>query len=138
MGILLAPHVKIKSYQEHLPARIISATMKVKGMIIAVLDVYTPTDSTKSVTAKSVFYSALSKAKPEVDDNPKYKSIILSDLNATISSHSKETDTWNSILGHNSDRVETNDNGERLLTWCLENQMKTMNTILRTTRHISA
>lgn len=67
MGILLAPHVKIKSYQEHLPARIISATMKVKGMIIAVLDVYTPTDSTKSVTAKSVFYSALSKAKPEVD-----------------------------------------------------------------------
>ena len=73
VGILLAPHVKLESHQEHLPARIVSATIYVKGMKLAVLNVYARTDATKSDAAKSVFYSALNKAKTVLDGNPKYK-----------------------------------------------------------------
>ena len=59
----------------------------------------------------------------------------MGDFNATISSQSKESGAWESVLGHNnSDRVETNNNGERMLMWCLKNHMKIMNTIYRTKR----
>ena len=61
--------------------------------------------------------------------------IMLGDLNATIASSSKESGLWDSVLGHNnSDRVETNDNGERLLSWCSRNQMVLVNTMMRSKR----
>ena len=135
VGILLAPHVKLENHQEHLPARIISATICVKGMKLTALNVYAPTETTKSDATKSAFYSALSKAKTYLEGTPKYKLVTLGDFNATISSQSKESGAWESVLGHNnSDRVETNNNGERMLMWCLKNRMKIMNTIYRTKR----
>ena len=104
-------------------------------MRIAILNAYAPTQSSKSDAAKITFYSALTKAKEQLDQKPKYKVITLGDFNATISSHSKECGSWDTILGHNnSDRVETNSNGERLLTWCLQSQMKIMNTSFRSKR----
>ena len=135
VGLLLAPHVKLESYQEHMPARIISATINVKGMRLSILNGYAPTNVTKSDAAKSAFYSALGKAKKDLDDNPRYKLVTLGDFNATISSQSKESGSWEPVLGHNnSDRVETNNNGERMLAWCLENHMKIMNTCFGTKR----
>ena len=133
VAILLAPHIKIEDHEEHLAARIVSATINMKGMRLTILDA--PTDCTKSEAAKSAFYVALSKAKADLDKNPKYKLVTLGDFNATISTESKSSGTWDSILGHNnSDRVETNDNGNRMLAWCLKSRMKIMNSIFRTKR----
>ena len=96
---------------------------------------YSPTETTKSDSAKLAFYSALNKAKDEMDSKPKYKLIVLGDFNATISSASKDSGTWDAVLGNNnSDQVETNNNGERMLAWCLKNRMKITNTIFRTKR----
>ena len=135
VGILMAPQVKLESYKEHLAARIISATLCVKNMRLSVINVYAPTDATESESTKNVFYTALNKTKAELDQNPSFKSITLGDFNASISSKSKDSGSWDSVLGHNnSDRIDTNGNGERLLKWCLRNKMKITNSLFRTKR----
>ena len=80
VGILLAPHVKLENHQEHLPARIISATICVKGMKLTALNVYAPTEITKSDSTKSAFYSALSKVKTYLEGTQKYKLVTLGDF----------------------------------------------------------
>ena len=102
---------------------------------MSILNAYAPTDSTKSDTAKSSFYSALSKAKKYLDEFPKFKVVALGDFNATISTMSKDSGAWDQVLGHNnSDRVTTNNNGERLLMWCLKNKILLANTLFRSKR----
>ena len=104
-------------------------------MWLSILNGYAPCDSTKSETAKLSFYSALSKAKKKLDETPKFKTIVLGDFNATISTQSKESGVWDAVLGHNnSDRMDTTGNGEKLLAWCLKAKMKIVNTIYRTKR----
>ena len=136
VAILMAPHVKMEEYHEHLAARIISATINVKGMRLTILNSYAPTESTKSDAMKATFYNSLNnKAKMLLEKNPRYKLISLGDFNATISSKSKESGVWDDILGHNNpDKIETNGNGERLLKWCLKHKLKIMNSIFRTKR----
>ena len=104
-------------------------------MWLSILNGYAPCDSTKSETAKLSFYSALSKAKKKLDETPKFKTIVLGDFNATISSQSKASVVWDAVLGHNnSDRIEITGNGEKLLAWCLKTKMKIVNSIYRTKR----
>ena len=135
VAILLAPHVKLEDHCEHMPARIISARVVVKNLELSILNGYAPTDSTKSETAKSLFYTTMTKAKEQLEQTPRHKIIALGDFNATISSNSKECGSWDEVLGHNnSDRVATNGNGERLLTWCLQTKMKLINTSFRSKR----
>ena len=135
VGILFAPHVEIQSYDVHLQARIISARVIINGVRLAILNVYSPTDVTKSDATKSAFYAALNKAKIELESQPKFKLITLRDFNATISSKSKDSGAWDAVLGHNnSDRVETNDNGERMLAWCLKNRLQIVNSRFRSKR----
>ena len=135
VGILLAPHIQIQLYDIHLQARILSVRAIVRGVRIAILNVYAPTDANKSDATKQAFYAALSKAKAELVSQPKYKLIVLGDFNATISSESKNTGAWDAVLGHNnSDRVETNGNGERFLSWCLKNKMQIVNSQFRSKR----
>ena len=111
VGILLAPHVKLISYEEHLQARIISATVCVRGMRVAILNVYAPTDASQADSAKSIFFAAMTKAKTNLDLTPKYKVITLGDFNATISAASKDSGSWNDILGSNNPNLrETNNN----------------------------
>ena len=134
VATLLAPHVSVEGFKEHLAARILSTTVVVRGMRLSILNVYAPTDKSPSST-KSAFYTALTKAKKELDLNPKFKVLTLEDLNATISSKSKDSGAWERVLGNNnSDRVETTDNGEKLLTWCSKNKVKLVNTLFRTKR----
>ena len=65
----------------------------------------------------------------------KSKVIALGDFNATISSHSKTSGAWDTVLGHNnSDRVDTNSNGERFLAWCSKSKLKIANSIFRSKR----
>ena len=88
-------------------------------MRLVTLNGYAPCDSTKSKTAKRGFYPALSKANKKLDETPKFKTIVLGDFNATISSQRKASGAWDAVLRHNnSDRIETTGNGERLLAWC--------------------
>ena len=125
VAILCAPHVQVEEHQEHMPARILSVRVSVKGKKMMILNCYAPTDSTKSDTAKNYFYKVLQKAKEDLDKYPKFKMITLGDFNATIGAGSKESGSWNNILGHNnSDRRETNGNGDHLLQWCSRNQVK--------------
>ena len=89
VAILCAPHVQIEEENEHLQARIISVRVSVKGMKLAILNSYAPTNSTKSESAKNYFYSALQKAKENLEKHPKFKIITLGDFNATIGTASK-------------------------------------------------
>ena len=135
VALLLAPHVHIKSTTEHLAARIISAHVRVHGMDLALLNAYAPHDATPSEASKDSFYVALSKAKHELDKTPRFKIIPLGDFNATISSDSKSSGAWDSVLGrNNSDRVTTNGNGDRLLKWCVNNNMMIMNSFFASKR----
>ena len=135
VATLLAPHVKLVEFEEHLSARIISTKICVKGLKVSILNAYAPTENTKSEAAKSSFYSALSKAKKYLDESPKYKVVTLGDFNATISSMSKDSGAWDQVLGHNnSDRLPTSNNGDRLLMWCLKNKTHLVNTMFRSKR----
>ena len=134
VAIICAPHVNFEEEIEHQPARILSARVTVHGMKMTVLNAYAPTEG-YAETTKATFYRELSKAKKELNVHSKYKLVTLGDLNATIASSSKESGLWDNILGHNnSDRVETNDNGERLLSWCKKNQMVLVNSVFRSKR----
>ena len=134
VAILLAPHVQLESHSEHLPARILSCVVQCKGLKLAVLNVYAPTDEA-SPTTKTAFYSALGKAKLKLDEQPRHKVITLGDFNATISSSSKDSGAWDHVLGHNNaDRIENTDNGDRMLAWCLKHKMKILNTMFRSKR----
>lgn len=69
-------------------------------------------------STKNAFYTALNKAKEELDHNPSYKWITLGYFNASISTKSKTSGSWDSTLGHNNikiNKIETNGNAERLL-----------------------
>ena len=117
-----------------MPARILSARITVKGMKMTILNAYAPHED-YAETTKATFYRELDKAKKDLSVHSKYKLVTLGDLNATIGSSSKESGLWDSILGHNnSDRIETNNNGERLLSWCSKNQMILVNSVFRSKR----
>ena len=53
----------------------------------------------------------------------------------SISSKSKDSGSWDLILGHNNwDRIDTNGNSEKLLKWCLRNKMLITNSLFRMKR----
>lgn len=69
----MAPHLKLDAYKEHLAARIISSKLSVKNLRLLMINVYATTDATESESTKNAFYTALNKAKEELDHNPSYK-----------------------------------------------------------------
>ena len=96
--------------------------------------VYAPIEDSKQA-AKTAFYSALDKAKKKLDDHPRHKVITLGDFNYAISSRSRDSGAWDNALGHNNaNQIETNDNGEKMLTWCLKHRMKILNIMFRSKR----
>ena len=134
VAFLLAPHVQLEQFTEYVPARLLAVTVRCKGLKLALLNGYAPIDDAKDST-KTLFYRALGKAKRDLNGTPSYKVVTLGDFNATISSTSKASGAWDSILGsNNSDRVETTDNGDRFLKWCLEHEMKMVNSFFRSKR----
>ena len=111
VAILLAPHVTLEEYEVFLDARVITAKVRVGNMRLALLNVYAPTNSNGSDSAKSGFYRAITKAIQALKKTPKFKIVSLGDFNATVSSQSKSSGAWDNVLGHNNPvRVTTNDN----------------------------
>ena len=135
VATLFAPHVKLEEFKEYHAARIITTKVRIRGLKLSIINAYSPTETNKSDAAKSTFYAALTKAKKYLDETPKYKIVTMGDFNSTISSKSKDSGAWDQVLGHNnSDRVDTNNNGDRLLMWCLKNKIKLVNTLFRSKR----
>ena len=89
VAILLAPHVQLEKFTEYLPARVLSVTIRCKGLKLNILNGYSPIDDSSDST-KALFYRSLGKAKKDLDTNPKYKVVT---LGASISSTSKESGT---------------------------------------------
>ena len=117
VGILMASHLKLDAYKEHLAARIISSKLSVKNLRLFMINVYATTDATESESTKNAFYTALNKAKEELHHNPSYKWIALGYFNASISIKSKISGSWDSILCHNNikiNKIET----EMLKDYC--------------------
>ena len=132
---MFAANVKHEEFKGYFATRVITTKTIVRGLKLSIINAYSPTDCNKSNAAKSTFYSALTKAKKYLDETPKYKVVVVGDFNSTISAESKESGAWEQVLGHNnSDRVTTNNNGERLLMWCLKNKIKLANTLFRSKR----
>lgn len=69
----MAPHLKLKAYKEHLASRIISSKLRVENLRLVIIKVHAPTDGTESESTENAFYTALNKAKKELDHNPSYK-----------------------------------------------------------------
>ena len=87
------------------------------------------------LTQQVNFSCSHDQSKTNLDLTPKYKVIPLGEFNATISAASKDSGSWNDILGSNNPNLrETNNNGERMLAWCLQNKMKITNSTFRTKR----
>ena len=55
VAILMAPHVRMINYTEHIRGRIISSTIYCKGLKLHILNVHSPTNDAK-VTTKAMFY----------------------------------------------------------------------------------
>ena len=64
VAILLAPHVTLEEYEVFLDARVITAKVRVGNMRLALLNVYAPTNSNGSDSAKSGFYRAICPGYP--------------------------------------------------------------------------
>ena len=75
VGILMAPHVKLEVYKEHLAARTISVKLRGKNLRLVTINVYTTTDATESESTKNALYTAPNKANEELDHIPSYKSV---------------------------------------------------------------
>lgn len=69
----MAPHLKLDAYKEHLATRIISSKLSVKNLRSVMINVYATTEAIESESTKNAFYTALNKAKEQLDHNPSYK-----------------------------------------------------------------
>jgi len=84
VAVLLAPCVELEDYKEHLKGRILSTTVVIKGVNIAILNGYAPTDEAP-IASKQLFYRSLTKAKADLAKSaPSFKLVTLWDFNATI------------------------------------------------------
>ena len=134
VAIVIAPHVELVECHNHLAGRIMSARIIVHGLHLAITNVYSPTD-VSSESSKNSFYSEVCKALAVLKPHNKFKSIVLGDFNATIGMASKNSGGWDNVLGfNNSNRVETNDNGDRMLNMCSDHGLQIMNSIFRSKR----
>ena len=134
VGFILAPHVKVINIINNMPGRIISIQIVVNCLRLNVTNVYSPTN-VASGSSKDLFYRELYKTEIECNKSSKFKSIVLGDFNATIGMNSKLHGAWDKVLGfNNSDLIDTNDNGDRFLKFCLEHKLHILNTIFRSKR----
>ena len=134
VALLLAPHINLVDHQIHQEARILTAYINIKGMRVSLINTYFPAEMAED-SSKDRFYCNLRKSLKETNSNKSFKPILLGDLNSTIGMNSKMSGVWDYILGsNNSDRLRTNNNGERLLTFCSEHRLKIINSIFRTKR----
>ena len=82
---------------------------------------YAPTDDSKS-KSKDQFYAEIQKVIENVGRRETL--IVMGDLNARVN---RNTEVWGSVLGCHGEEVR-NESGERLLRFCLVNELMITNT----------
>ena len=131
VGVVLSPGSQIHDIDIILEGRILNVITTVKGIRLATICVYAPTEE-YAATTKDVFYSHLRKAIKTIrNKHPNFKIIIGGDMNATIGKDSEGE--W-PCIGNNNDDLPTNDNGTRLLSMCQEHSLFPLNTCYQTKR----
>ena len=123
VSIILAPHVKLLDIF-YISPRILKLHIKVHGINFAIVNCYSPTEQSKD-SMKDTFYKDLQKC---LDDIPSiYKPILGGDFNATIGNNSYGS--WNCLGPTNHGEPDTNNNGNRLLSFAERNTLRLENTI---------
>lgn len=118
VGLLLSNNMK-KALMEYNPIseRILTARIRSKYRNITVIQCYSPTEAADN-DIKNSFYEQLNRA---ISSAPKSDiKIVMGDMNAKVGS---DNTNLNSIMGVEGLRSNRNNNGERLIDFCMVNQL---------------
>ena len=127
VGIVLSPDVKLIDINDTiLDGRILLVRVVLHGVKISAFSAYAPTEEYAESTKDKFFNTLNSVVQKTKKEHPSFKVLIGADMNATIGEES--FGTW-SFLGPNNDKLKTNDNGSRLLTFSNENKLFIMNSL---------
>ena len=127
VGIMLSKNVKLIDIS-YINERILNILVKVNNIKTSITNCYAPTNCAND-NKKDLFYRNLQKC---IDSTPKqYKNIIIGDFNATIG---EESFGFWQCLGPTNNKMETNNNGHRLLKFSENNNMRLENSIRPSTK----
>ena len=118
VGLSLSKRIK-NSLISYMPVseRILTARLHSKHLNISVVVVYAPTE-VSSDSDKDLFYQQLSSV---FDGLPRHDlKLLLGDLNAQVTS---DCSCWPGVIGEHSLHSSSNDNGTRLLDFCVAHQL---------------
>ena len=118
VGLSLSKRIK-NSLISYMPIseRMLTARLHSKHLNISVIVVYAPTEGAAD-SEKNAFYQQLSDT---FDELPKHDlKLLLGDLNAKVTSDSS---SWPGVIGGHSLHSTANDNGTRLLDFCVAHQL---------------
>ena len=118
VGLSLSKRIK-NSLISYMPVseRILTARLHSKHLNISVVVVYAPTE-VSSDRDKDLFYQQLSSV---FDGLPRHDlKLLLGDLNAQVTS---DCSCWPGVIGEHSLHSSSNDNGTRLLDFCVAHQL---------------
>ena len=95
--------------------------LKIEGVGITIVQVYAPTDD-KDNDTKEEFYAVLQEVIARAQRGDKV--VVMGDFNARVGNNVLR---WSDAMGKHGEEVE-NDSGRRLLRFCVENDLRIMNT----------
>ena len=101
--------------------RCVMVRLKIERVGITLVQVYAPTDD-KANDTKEEFYAALQEVIARAQRGDKV--VVMGDLNARVRNNVLR---WSDAMGKHDEEVE-NDSGRRLLRFCVENELRIMNT----------
>ena len=101
--------------------RCVMVRLKIEGVGIMLVQMYAPTDD-KANDTKEEFYAALQEVIARAQRGDKV--VVMGELNARVGNNVLR---WSDAMGKHGEEVE-NDSGRRLLRFCVENELRTMNT----------
>ena len=101
--------------------RCIMVRLKIEGEGITIVQVYAPTDD-KDNNTKEEFYAWLQEVIARTQRGDRV--VVMGDFNVRVGNN---VGRWSDVMGKHGEEVE-NDSGRRLLSFCVENDRRIMNT----------
>jgi len=132
VGILCSKNVEIQETINVLPGRISLYRLKLFGLKLLMIVVYSPTN-VADLQEKTEFYNMLNTTFSGIKIHEKV--LVLGDDNSTIGDDSRQCQAFNEILGpNNPNTMVTNENGQLLLEFAVSNKLKILNSIFKSKR----
>lgn len=134
--ILVSPDVKRVDIHIYQTARLISAKIEINGIRLFASSAYAPTNAVNTAESSRVkFYQSAAKCLKDAQGDRRphkhYHAVMGGDFNAKIGENSAETNVWDCI-GHVHDKgSKTNENGQKLLQLCKDQNQYIMNTFFQ-------